>query len=147
MIFTRTRSIAPPLHAGCPWVEVQWEVQVELESDGRGAGSITSTARGWVPLREPAAGQQQRGGEPLPFPSWNPRSILTEIYLCHACSCQERLSTETAGQGRATSGRSGRGGGLIEAPWLANSGHGASITVPVPLALGPGRGGGRSAWA
>jgi hypothetical protein len=22
-----------------------------------------------------------------PFPSWN-RSILTEIYLCHACSCQ-----------------------------------------------------------
>jgi hypothetical protein len=23
-----------------------------------------------------------------PFPSWN-RSILTEIYLCHACSCQE----------------------------------------------------------
>jgi hypothetical protein len=25
---------------------------------------------------------------------------LTEIYLCHACSCQEILSTETAGQGR-----------------------------------------------
>jgi hypothetical protein len=23
-----------------------------------------------------------------PFPSWN-RSILTEIYLCHACSCHE----------------------------------------------------------
>jgi SNF2 family DNA or RNA helicase len=33
-----------------------------------------------------------------PFPSWN-RSILTEIYLCHACSCQETLKTETAGQG------------------------------------------------
>jgi hypothetical protein len=33
-----------------------------------------------------------------PFPSWN-RSILTEIYLCHACSCQEILRTETAGQG------------------------------------------------
>eukprot|EP01047_Picozoa_sp_COSAG01_P005143 COSAG01_NODE_173_length_23099_cov_37.564783_15_plen_108_part_00 len=32
-----------------------------------------------------------------PFPSWN-RSILTEIYLCHACSCQEMLRTETAGQ-------------------------------------------------
>jgi hypothetical protein len=32
-----------------------------------------------------------------PFPSWN-RSILTEIYLCHACSCQEILRTETAGQ-------------------------------------------------
>jgi hypothetical protein len=32
-----------------------------------------------------------------PFPSWN-RSILTVIYLCHACSCQEILRTETAGQ-------------------------------------------------
>jgi hypothetical protein len=32
-----------------------------------------------------------------PFSSWN-RSILTEIYLCHACSCQEILRTETAGQ-------------------------------------------------
>jgi hypothetical protein len=30
-----------------------------------------------------------------PFPSWN-RSILAEIYLCHACSCQEILRTETA---------------------------------------------------
>jgi hypothetical protein len=26
-------------------------------------------------------------------------SILTEIYLCHACSCQEILRMETAGQG------------------------------------------------
>jgi hypothetical protein len=32
-----------------------------------------------------------------PFPSWN-RSILTDIYLCHACSCQEILRMETAGQ-------------------------------------------------
>eukprot|EP01047_Picozoa_sp_COSAG01_P027198 COSAG01_NODE_1786_length_9231_cov_19.575276_9_plen_320_part_00 len=32
-----------------------------------------------------------------PFPSWN-RSILTEIYLCHARSYQEILRTETAGQ-------------------------------------------------
>jgi hypothetical protein len=32
-----------------------------------------------------------------PFSSWN-RSILTEIYLCHACSCQEILRTKTAGQ-------------------------------------------------
>eukprot|EP01047_Picozoa_sp_COSAG01_P067658 COSAG01_NODE_9600_length_2394_cov_2.019608_2_plen_380_part_00 len=35
-----------------------------------------------------------------PFPSWN-RFILTEISLCHACSCQEILRTETAGQGLA----------------------------------------------
>jgi hypothetical protein len=32
-----------------------------------------------------------------PSPSWH-RSISTEIYLCHACSCQELLRTETAGQ-------------------------------------------------
>jgi hypothetical protein len=29
-----------------------------------------------------------------PFPSWH-RSILTEIYLCHACACQEILRAET----------------------------------------------------
>jgi hypothetical protein len=32
-----------------------------------------------------------------PCPSWN-RSILTEIYLCHACSCHEILRMETARQ-------------------------------------------------
>jgi hypothetical protein len=43
-----------------------------------------------------------------PFSSWN-RSILTEIYLCHACSCQEILRTETAGQGEsACVGQAGR---------------------------------------
>jgi hypothetical protein len=35
-----------------------------------------------------------------PFPSWD-RSILTEIYLCHACSCQEIFRTETAEQAAA----------------------------------------------
>ena len=33
-----------------------------------------------------------------PFSSWN-RPVLTEIYLCHACSCQDIiLRAETAGQ-------------------------------------------------
>jgi hypothetical protein len=32
-----------------------------------------------------------------PFSSWN-RSILIEIYLCHACFCQAILRTKTAGQ-------------------------------------------------
>eukprot|EP01047_Picozoa_sp_COSAG01_P006364 COSAG01_NODE_230_length_21075_cov_13.811603_3_plen_186_part_00 len=31
------------------------------------------------------------------FPPWN-RAILTEISLCHACSCHEILRTPTAGQ-------------------------------------------------
>jgi hypothetical protein len=39
-------------------------------------------------------------GVSRPFPSWN-RSILTEIYLCHACSCHEILRTATAGQDAA----------------------------------------------
>jgi hypothetical protein len=38
-----------------------------------------------------------QAGVSRPFPSWN-RSILTEIYLCHACTRQEILRTETAGQ-------------------------------------------------
>ena len=33
-----------------------------------------------------------------PCSSWN-RPILTEIFLCHVCSCQEILRVKTAGQG------------------------------------------------
>jgi hypothetical protein len=59
-------------------------------------------------LRERYAAYKQQlvaqgcAGDPVsrPFPSWN-RSILTEIYLCHACYCQEILRTETAGQAAA----------------------------------------------
>eukprot|EP01047_Picozoa_sp_COSAG01_P006291 COSAG01_NODE_227_length_21107_cov_85.615099_21_plen_93_part_00 len=32
-----------------------------------------------------------------PFASWS-RPILTEIYLCHACSCQEIMRATTAEQ-------------------------------------------------
>eukprot|EP01047_Picozoa_sp_COSAG01_P070291 COSAG01_NODE_10611_length_2122_cov_4.310924_2_plen_83_part_00 len=35
-----------------------------------------------------------------PFPSWS-RSMLTEIYLCHACTCHAILRAETAGQALA----------------------------------------------
>ena len=38
-----------------------------------------------------------QAGVSAPFSSWN-RSILTEIYLCHACSRHELLRSETAGQ-------------------------------------------------
>jgi hypothetical protein len=44
-------------------------------------------------------------GVSRPFPSWN-WYISTEIYLCHACSCQEILRTETAGQGKRIHGAS-----------------------------------------
>jgi hypothetical protein len=44
-----------------------------------------------------------------PFPSLN-RSILTDIYLCHACSCQEILRTETAGQALALALAAGQTG-------------------------------------
>jgi hypothetical protein len=58
-----------------------------------------------------------------PFPSGN-RSILTEIYLCHACSCQEILRAETAGQDREEMVREyiGEDGGLSgtarQQPWM-----------------------------
>eukprot|EP01047_Picozoa_sp_COSAG01_P052757 COSAG01_NODE_5582_length_4168_cov_2.695257_1_plen_382_part_00 len=46
--------------------------------------------RRWFPVHNPR-------GVSRPFSSWD-RSILTEIYLCHACSCQEILRAETAGK-------------------------------------------------
>jgi hypothetical protein len=51
-------------------------------------------------LREDEAEQarRKRNFVSRPFPSWD-RSILTEIYLCHASCCQEILrGAETAGQ-------------------------------------------------
>jgi hypothetical protein len=63
-------------------------LKVQLPSgNGREGGGINS-----VILELRMADDVRR-----PFPSWN-RSILTEIYLCHACSCQEILRAETAGQ-------------------------------------------------
>jgi hypothetical protein len=66
--------------------------------DGRRAAP-SSVRGGWL-------GPAGRGrGVSRPFPSWD-RSILTEIYLCHACSCHEVSRAETAGQ------TGGRGGAL-----------------------------------
>jgi hypothetical protein len=43
------------------------------------------------------------------------RSVLTEIYLCHTCSCHERLRMETPGQvGRPPVGDERRGDGRRE---------------------------------
>jgi hypothetical protein len=44
------------------------------------------------------------------FPSWH-RSMLTEIYLCHACSCHEILRRDTAGQAQRGDGALRGGGG------------------------------------
>eukprot|EP01047_Picozoa_sp_COSAG01_P060318 COSAG01_NODE_7377_length_3230_cov_7.645800_2_plen_177_part_00 len=54
-----------------------------------------------------------RSGVRRPFPSWN-RSILTEIYLCHACSCQRNIED---GNGRA-------GAGFIYPPFSPQVGGG-----------------------
>jgi hypothetical protein len=69
------------------------------------AGTHAQTAHAGDPETDPEAGHRPsrsnrtKDGGPVsrPFPSWN-RSILTEISLCHACSCEEMLRTETAGQ-------------------------------------------------
>jgi|EP01049_Picozoa_sp_SAG25_P011007 hypothetical protein len=58
----------------------------------------------WRSLKEAGV---LRGDVSRPFPSWN-RSILTEISLCHACSCQEILRTETAGQAPTPGDTQGR---------------------------------------
>jgi hypothetical protein len=55
------------------------------------------TGVGRVREGEEALDRLDRAPVSQPFPSWI-RSTLTEIYLCHACSCQEILRTETAGQ-------------------------------------------------
>eukprot|EP01047_Picozoa_sp_COSAG01_P014510 COSAG01_NODE_708_length_14125_cov_3.872745_10_plen_78_part_00 len=52
-----------------------------------------------VPAGAMASGAQQKVSRP--FSSWM-RSILAEIYLCHACSAHEIVRVETAGQGRTT---------------------------------------------
>jgi hypothetical protein len=55
----------------------------------------------WARIEDPQEPPQLRPSSvSRPFPSWN-RSILTEIYLSHACSCQEVLRAETAGQASA----------------------------------------------
>ena len=63
-----------------------------------------------------------------PFPSWN-RSILTEIYLCHAC-CQAILRTETAGQGAQGPGGGGGDGGGVNHSYTA-----CSVDSPVACGL------------
>jgi hypothetical protein len=60
----------------------------------RGISSLTTPA--------PHSSGNKFVGEPgiqvsRPFPSWN-WSILTDIYLCHACSDHEILRVETARQ-------------------------------------------------
>jgi hypothetical protein len=70
-----------------------------------------------------------------PFPSWN-RSILTEIYLCHACSCHEiedgngpdRTTASCTGNTRAL-----RMGKIGASPLSTNSLRWWSTTDPVKI--------------
>jgi hypothetical protein len=69
----------------------------EQEADG-GGGLAQAPSALWVPPElSSTAVLRSACYVSRPFPSWS-RSILTEISLCHACSCQEILRTETAGQ-------------------------------------------------
>eukprot|EP01047_Picozoa_sp_COSAG01_P039431 COSAG01_NODE_3259_length_6338_cov_3.955281_2_plen_90_part_00 len=50
-----------------------------------------------------------------PLPSWGRCwSILAEISLCHACSCQQKLRADTAAQGFGRGARA-RGGRVASA--------------------------------
>jgi G3E family GTPase len=74
-----------------------------------------------------------------PFPSWN-RSMLTEICLCHACSCL--LGNIEDGNGRAGRARQGAGLGRQPAEPLA-AGYGVAGRPILRRRLRPVLGGGR----
>jgi hypothetical protein len=72
------------------------------------APAVCAQCQSWYTLTLPSAAEEEEEGSgspgtgavSRPFPSWD-RSILTEIYLCHTCSCQEIFRTETAEQAAA----------------------------------------------
>jgi hypothetical protein len=61
----------------------------------RRGSSSTVGSQSTVPDTVVASDPCESVGCAAAFPSWN-RSILTEIYLCHACSCHEILSGNAA---------------------------------------------------
>jgi hypothetical protein len=79
-----------PLRNVCVLLRERAARRVGAGRDGNKEGTAVVT---YQELRD-AAG---RAVVSRPFPSWN-RSMLTEIYLCHACFYQEILRTETPGQ-------------------------------------------------
>eukprot|EP01047_Picozoa_sp_COSAG01_P066115 COSAG01_NODE_9064_length_2564_cov_2.841849_6_plen_95_part_00 len=75
--------------------------------------SVLRVVSSALPLRREgdAVGEDEAGAVDLgavaeaaevsgPFPSWD-RSVLTEISLCHACSCQEKPAVPILGSVRA----------------------------------------------
>jgi hypothetical protein len=71
-------------------------------SGGSGGGVLVSRGISSLTTPAPHSSGNKFVGEPgiqvsRPFPSWN-WSILTDIYLCHACSDHEILRVETARQ-------------------------------------------------
>jgi phage-related tail protein len=82
---------------------VQEGLEAVREAEERAAASMQQLAAQMrdavAELSEALAHERRQNSELVsgPFPSWN-RSILTEIYLCHVCSCQEILRVETARQ-------------------------------------------------
>jgi hypothetical protein len=88
------------------WTKTLWRPFQHFHTHA-GAKDVSSAPGAWLQLRDAL----DYADVSRPFPSWN-RSILTEIYLCHACSCQEILKTETAGQ--ATRFPAAQFGGPVE---------------------------------
>jgi hypothetical protein len=88
------------------------------------------------------------------FPSWN-RSIVTEIYRCHACSCQELLRMETPRDAstlggalhalRRSDSQSSGGGGGDAAAGAAAQCLGGQATAAAPVGGGAGAGAGAAA--
>eukprot|EP01049_Picozoa_sp_SAG25_P001713 SAG25_NODE_81_length_16694_cov_8.663332_3_plen_115_part_00 len=73
-----------PRHRWWLWLHVRLDLEQRNHGE-QGAGATTNGAPAHgVPSARRTGGRRSVSRA---FPSWN-RSILTEIYLCHACSCQ-----------------------------------------------------------
>jgi hypothetical protein len=72
------------------------EARQEATAEGGDSAEHTDDAAG-ADAQAVAGVDAKAAAVSRPNPSWN-RSISTDIYLCHACSCQEILRTEMARQ-------------------------------------------------
>jgi hypothetical protein len=87
-------------------------------------GCRTICRRSWLSRsRRPRRGGKLERAGCAPGVSNLCGSILTEIYLCHTCSCHETLRMETPGQGEAPARGVGAGAALWHARRLDSHGH------------------------
>jgi Tfp pilus assembly protein PilF len=76
------------------------QLEQALRAFSQAVETDPTNGRAWHNRSKTHAARGDGAAVSRPFPSWN-RSMLTEICLCHACSCPGILRTETGGQADA----------------------------------------------